>query len=348
MNVRAVLAKGINFDHIFNPYRDPRQAYTDEERKGSEAALRDDEFKQAAGLGFTHVRLNLGQAFLQETRPPYRIRPAGLTLLDRALDMAAKNNLGLILDMHQIPVPNLTGDKEARQAFRALWRVLAARYLGRKQPLIFELLNEPRVEDAAAWREITLELIADIRDVDPNRVIIVSGGGWGGLDTVIELGNLKLPNLVYSFHFYDPFVFTHQGAGWAGKMLGELRGIAYPLDKDQLKAEAGKLRAEGLETGAVDDAAWGGGGKDQLKQELAPVFAFGKKEGLVLYCGEFGVHKPHAPPDSRARWIADMVSLLEGNGVPWAMWAYHAGFDLVDRSGQPIPALVSALGLRKP
>jgi hypothetical protein len=30
------------------------------------------------------------------------------------------------------------------------------------------------------------------------------------------------------------------------------------------------------------------------------------------------------------------------------MWAYHAGFDLVDAAGQPSPGLISALGLKKP
>ena len=88
-----------------------------------------------------------------------------------------------------------------------------------------------------------------------------------------------------------------------------------------------------------------GGGKDEIEKRMKPVLDFGKREGLLLYCGEFGVHKPYAPPEDRARWIMDMVSILNAHHVCWAMWSYHSGFDLVEKDGTPTPAVVKALGL---
>ena len=347
MNLPALLAKGINFDHIFNPYRDPKEPYTKEEQRDIASAIKEAEFSQVAGLGFTHIRLNLGQAFLQEPAPPFKVRPEGLELLDRAVGLAGKHDLAVILDMHQIPVPDLAGDGAQLGAFRELWRTLAERYKGLNRPVLFELLNEPRVKNTDAWRAITVELIGDIRKIDPNRAIVVTGAEWGGMENLISLGNLKLPNLVYTFHFYEPFAFTHQGATWGDPGLARLRGIRYPIDPAQMRMEAKRARTLGS-AGWPFEEWMNGGGKEELRLRLNPVLEFGKKEGLVLYCGEFGVHKPYAPPADRAHWIADMRSLFEENGVGWGMWAYHSGFDLVEDDGKPVPAVITALGLNQP
>lgn len=339
------LSKGINFDHIFDPYRNSvRHPYSDEDRERIAAALREEEFKQVAELGFTHIRLNLGMVFFQDPKPPFAKRHANLVLLDRALDFAAGSGLGVVLDVHQIPVPNLTGSKDERENFTEMWKMLAKRYRSRKQALVFELLNEPRVEDPEVWREISSELIREIRKLDPGRAIIVTGGGWGGVEDLLKSGGLEFDNLAYSFHFYDPFVFTHQGATWTGKELRYLKGIRYPIDPAQMKAERAAMEERGLSSWPFDD--WmGGGGKAALAARIEPAARLAKEQGLLLYCGEFGTHKPWAPPADRARWTADVREILEENGIGWAMWAYHAGYDLVEEDGSPTPAIVKALGL---
>jgi len=340
----AVLAKGINMDHIFDPYRNPKEAWTKEDQDRTASLLKDAEFKLVAGLGFTHVRLNLGRAFLQESSTPYALRPEGFALLGRALDLLQQNHLAVLVDMHQVPVPDLEHSAQERDAFRALWRAIAERTKGRAQPIWFELLNEPRVEDAKAWRGIVLDLIAAIRAVDPGRGIVVGGGGWGGDEDLRKLGKLDLPNIAYSFHTYDPFVFTHQGATWTDKVMAPLRGIRYPIDPAQMAAEKAKAVAAGLGTWPFDD--WmKGGGAAEIEHRLTPIFDWAARERVPLYCGEFGVHRPYAPPADRARWIADLRTILEKHHVLWSMWSYHSGFDLV-REGKADPAIVAALGFK--
>lgn len=344
LNLPEVLAKGINFDHIFDPYREHAKPFLEKEKEEIAAALREEEFRQVARLGFTHVRLNLGRAFLQEPSPSFAMRPEGLGLLDRALDMAAAQPIAVVLDMHQIPVPDLAGNPDELKAFVAMWKALAARYRARKQPIVFEVLNEPRLEDHKAWRRITLELIGAVRSIDPERAIIVSGGKWGGIDELLGLGKLEAKNLAYSFHFYDPFVFTHQGAGWGDPALAGLKGIRYPLDLSQLNPARAEAARKGEETWPFDQ--WPGGcGKKDLESALRPAVEFAAENDILLYCGEFGVHKPVAPPADRALWTEDMRELLENGGICWAMWAYRSGFDLVEEDGSPNPLLVRALGL---
>lgn len=345
LNLPQVLAKGINFDHIFDPYRKHAKPLLQKEIDEIEAALRKDEFRQVARLGFTHIRLNLGRAFLQEPSPSFAMRPEGLELLDRALDMAAAQPIAVVLDMHQIPVPDLARDPAELKAFTEMWKVLGARYRSRKQAIVFEVLNEPRLEDHKTWRRITLELIAAIRSIDPDRAIVVSGGKWGGIEELIALGDLGVPNLAYSFHFYDPFVFTHQGTNWGDPVLAGIREISYPLDISQLRTARERAVQEGRETWPFD--AWPNGcGKKELESTMRPVIDFAAKGNLLLYCGEFGAYKPIAPLADRALWTKDMRELLEKHGICWAMWAYHSGFDLVEENGSATPEIAKALGLR--
>lgn len=347
IDVRAVLAKGINFDHIFEPWWEPGTPYGEEDHRRIAAAIREEEFALVSELGFTHVRLALGQTFLQDRSPPYALRPDMLALVDSALDLAAKHRLAVVLDMHQTPVPNLAGDSGELQAFRTLWRALAARYRAREQPIVFELLNEPRVEDSAVWRSIVRMLIAEIRQEDPDRTIVITGGGWGTAEDLVALGDLNLPNLVYTFHFYEPQAFTHQGDRWSDRVLSRLRSIRYPLDAAQIRREAFRARRDGLEDWPFE--GWkAGGGKNELRRRLEPVFDLGRREGLILYCGEFGVHKTYAPTADRARWIADVRDLLEEHGVAWSLWEYRGDFELLDEKGRPARTIVEALGLRVP
>jgi len=76
-------------------------------------------------------------------------------------------------------------------------------------------LNEPAINfDSLKWNNLALKVIKQIRTSNPRRKIIISGVGYG---KAISLENLNLPwdkNLIATFHFYDPFSFTYQGAGW--------------------------------------------------------------------------------------------------------------------------------------
>lgn len=360
VDIPRLLSKGINMDHYFEPYQgswDPKLTFGEEQRKAMEGKLKEAEFAQVAGLGFSHVRLNFGRAFIQEQKAPYKLRPEGLALLDKAVGYALKNNLGIILDLHQIPPPDIFHDKEALKAFKTMWKGLAAHFAGRPPQILFELLNEPNVKelnddgkvpneaDQERWRKLLKDVVGAIRKEDPERYVVVTSGGWGGGKGLMRMGNLGLPKLVYSFHCYEPMLFTHQGATWSGEALKGLKGIQYPMTEKAMKALLEKARHEKKEEWPFTQYPQGYD-KAAMEAFLKPVIEFGKKEGLTLYCGEFGVHRPHAPKDARARWIKDMVGILGGNGVAWSMWAFHSGFDLVNEKGQADPAIVKALGLK--
>ena len=324
--------------------------------KTIESNLKQAEVEQVAKLGFTHVRFVLGRGFLQDMEPPYRLFPEGLRLLDWAIRLAVDNGLGVVLDMHQTPAPDIFHDPKALAAYRTLWQGLATHYAKHFPTVIFELITEPAVReltrgepadaDVEHWRTILKTLVRVIDDADPGRYIVVDGGGWGNTEDLLRLGNLGLPHLIYAFSYFLPFMFTHQGAAWVDRSISALHGIHYPLPKSEVeKAWDAAREADFQEWPFLQNPD--GFDKEAMRESLKPLFDFAQRERIEIYCGAFGVYKPIAPPDDRARWIGDLVDVLTEQHVGWAMWAYHASFDLVDKSGQPDPAVIKALGLKE-
>lgn len=89
----------------------------------------------------------------------------------------------------------------------------------------------------------------------------------------------------------------------------------------------------------------------RIEAEFAQVAAWGKKWSVPLVCNEFGVYRKAANPEDRARWLSDVRTALERNGVGWTMWDYSGGFAVAvkkDGKAQVDEVMVKALGLRMP
>ncbi|HXL72817.1 MAG TPA: cellulase family glycosylhydrolase, partial [bacterium] len=293
-----------------------------------------------------------------------------------------RNGLGVVLDMHQTPAPDIFHDPKELESYITLWKNLAAHYSRQPLSVLFEVINEPAIPeltksdppqwdirhwragvqvltdiirqedpnhylvqgDIQHWRAILKSLIEAVRKEDPDRYIVVTGGGWGGAETLIQMGSLGFPRLIYDFHYYEPFMFTHQGAYWVDKSISTLKGIHYPVSESEVVAAWVAAKKAGFQEWPFKSYPHGFD-SDNTRQNLEPLFSFAKKENIQLYCGEFGVLKAGPPPEDRVRWLRDVTDLFRENGVGWANWAYHASFDMADQNGNPDRQEVEALGL---
>src|SRR5437868_2469280 len=73
-----------------------------------------------------------------------------------------------------------------------------------------------------------------IRSVAPNHTIIACGARWSGLEDLLPLQPLALANIIYTFHDYEPFAFTHQGATWTDPTVQPLRNVPYPSTPENI------------------------------------------------------------------------------------------------------------------
>ncbi len=104
-----------------------------------------------------------------------------------------------------------------RNRFLALWDQIATHYADAPREVFFELQNEPHdALTTAVWNDLLADTLDVVRTTNPDRMVIVGPGMWNGS---WELDNLQLPDdpaLIGTFHMYEPFQFTHQGAEWVG------------------------------------------------------------------------------------------------------------------------------------
>jgi endoglucanase len=168
-------------------------------------------------LGFDHVRLSIdADPLFPWLRNPAEITPF-VTELDRVVKFMLNQQLAVIIDIHPESSykAQLLRGTEGVEHFAGLWRALAKHFASTDPELVFfEIMNEPEQDDPYRWQGIESVVAEQIRQSAPNHTIIVAGAHWSGLEDLMMLEPIALPNVIYTFHDYEPFPFTHQGATW--------------------------------------------------------------------------------------------------------------------------------------
>ena len=83
----------------------------------------------------------------------------------------------------------------------------------------------PEVKDL--WNGIALKAIDVIRKYAPQTWIIFGGVLYNAVTAVPWLADTPDRRVAYTFHCYEPLIFTHQGAYWVDLMPSDFR-IGYP------------------------------------------------------------------------------------------------------------------------
>jgi endoglucanase len=255
--------------------------------------------------GFDFVRLNL-QAF-KHMDAQNRLEPQWLAKLDDVVSHAQADGLGVILDEHDFDVCSQDVDV-CRTRLSAFWQQVAPRYASAPRNVAFELLNEPHDKlNGGVWNDMFAQLLATVRASNPNRIVVVGPTHWNSL---ADLPLLKLPadpNLLVTFHYYEPFHFTHQGATWAGDEVKKLHGITWGTDADRAA----------------------------IRDDFDKVAAWAAANNRPILLGEFGAYdKSGTPQDLRVAYINTDRSEAERHGFGWAYWQFEGDFVVWDMARQ--------------
>ena len=225
----------------------------------------------------------------------------------------------------------------------------AAQHFSTRDPerVFLEVINEPMVEDGYRWFGMQGKLISAIRSGAPQHTIIASGHRWSGLAELLFMLPYADRNIIYNFHFYEPFAFTHQGATWAGANVSFYKNIPYPSSPESVGKVLDTIQNEPARNNLVryGEDRWNA---TRIDREISMAAAWAANYQVPLTCNEFGTYRNFAPPADRAVWIGDMRAALEKYGIGWTMWDYAGGFGVVHKqNGHPTAdvEVVKALGL---
>jgi endoglucanase len=305
-------------------------------------------------MGFDNVRLSVNPQPMFHSGHADEIPPDYLAYLDTAVKMILDQGLAVSIDLHPDSdfKARLATDDDFVGQFCEFWRALGRHYSTLNPDLVFfEIVNEPEIRDRYRWLGVQAKVAAAIREGAPQHTIIATGAKYSADDELLFLEPLADPNVIYNFHFYDPHVFTHQGATWGVNFWhNEKAGLAYPSNRDSAEKVSAQLPEEmnrlyilryGMEHW---DAA-------RIDMEIGQVADWAKRRNVPVVCNEFGVYRNYADPRDRAAWIHDVRSSLERHGMGWAMWDYSGGFGVVTKPNPNGPAVpdevtLKALGLK--
>jgi endoglucanase len=250
--------------------------------------------------GFDFVRVNL-QAF-RHMDGQNRLDPIWLKRLDWVVQGATAAGLSVILDEHDFE-PCSADPAMCRVRLGAFWDQVARRYRRAPSTVLFELLNEPHDKlDAAAWNALLKEMLAIVRRTNPARTVVIGPTQWNSL---AALDTLDLPAndraILVTFHYYEPFRFTHQGASWA--KLADVHGVGWGNDEDRAR----------------------------LDSDFDRVRDWSRRSGRPILLGEFGAYdKSGTPVALRAAYTAAVARAAERRGFPWAYWQFDSDFVVWD------------------
>jgi hypothetical protein len=195
-------------------------------------------------------------------------------------------------------------EQDAHDAWSEMWRFTADRYGDSPVVVGFNLVVEPHVNTLIDprgrlepidvqteaegtlmdWNAFAADMTAAIRQVDPDTPIIVNSLHWGSAEWFAALRPTGDARTVYSFHAYEPDIYTHQDEG-------EIE-ISYPSTVQD--------RRETIEF----DRNW-------IEEEFQPVIEFEQKYGVPIFVGESG----------SMRWVpgavefhSDLTAIFEAHG----------------------------------
>ena len=171
----------------------------------------------------------------------------------------------------------------------------------------FEIVNEPRDNNSHYHNvaELTQTGLNAIRSITGNetRTVIICGDGFSTRQALIdEFDNNRIPvddpYLIGTFHYYDPFSFTKQGANDPGS--GKIPGTTWGTSNDFLQVETH------FDAVVSANLEWANRNNTQP---------------LPVYMGEFGVdNEADNHHTDRKKWLSWIRMQAEKRDFSWAHW----------------------------
>lgn len=342
-----------------------------------------DKFELIRSLGFDFIRLTVDPGPLLSTSGDER--QEALALLAANVTAVTKSGLKVVFNIH--PVTQVAaysndlvngpagapGVAQYREMIADLARTLAP--LGTDR-VALEPFNEPAHYPCDAWgsndwQEIMASTVNTIRAVSSEITIVATGACGGNVDGVTDLDpSFDDPNILYSFHMYEPHLFTHQRADREGDFASGLPWPASEGTPETVRAMLGAhMEAAGISPdeqarqlaavrGYIDEYFSENWGEPQMQARLGQAVEWARAHDIPtsrLFMGEFGTilmsedGRSGAFDADRLRYLEALRKIAEGHGIPWSVWEFSNpyGMSVIAPKGPALPDLgmLNALGL---
>jgi endoglucanase len=322
---------GMNLSYLDNYWLGTKEKNFADFVKAAEAAKREKMFADISKAGFKTVRIPVNFSAWASLNQPYRWEnEEGLKTADLFVKWALASDLNAIIDLHHVEFDGSVKGAATTERIVWLWREIAARYKNTNpEKVFFELRNEPHDIKAEDWRKQAEEIIKIVRGIAPNHSLIVGFHDWNSRQALIDSKPFNDSNIIYTFHFYDPFIFTHQGATWSSEGLPELKGVPFPALKTTViempSTAKGKWVEEQIKSYEKDANA------EKIFADLKAAKDWAEKNKVPIFVGEFGSYGKYPATEDRCRHAKAIYAALGKLNIPSAWWEWDGGFNMFEK-----------------
>lgn len=246
-------------------------------------------------IGINSIRIPFGYHHFFDDAKPYEFKESGFEKLDKIVQLCAKHQLFVILDLHSTPgSQNTDWHSDNSTGFALfwtyrifqdqviwLWEELAKRYADNQWIAGYDVINEPGYGvSGEAINGFYDRVLNVIRKHDPYHILFLEGTDFGRDFSVLE--KVEDPNVAYTVHFY-PFVLEEN--------------VLDPALDDERRLQ--------IFTQIYD-------------RQLSAV----ARLGHPVWCGESGYEILDGQESFYAKLLLHNIRLSEERGISWNLWTY--------------------------
>jgi endoglucanase len=290
-------------------------------------AIKASDFRLLKQLGIKCIRLPVAfEHFKTDAANLQKV----FAYLDETLKLGELYGFKVIICYHFGALDDNNYETETQNAI-SIWQTITARYLRKSAAMLFyDIYNEPPHMNPDIWKTAAGEIVSAIRKLDPNRTLLVGASNFNSIYELSRMTPLADQNIIYTFHFYEPFFFTHQGAEWVGDQVATT-GVPFPYNAENFPQLNPKAKNTWGETNYYQYRT--DGNEQSVRDKLQIVKNWSVKYNVPVLCGEYGVYNKYADLDSRCRYIKAVRQNLKIMSIPSILWDYNTNFSVFD--GEP-------------
>ena len=325
----AGMGIGMNLSYLDNFWLGTREKHYSDFAKPSETAKREKMLADIAKAGFKTVRIPICFGAWASLQSPYHWENTeGLENADHFVQWARQNNLNAIIDLHHTEFDGKVDGAASTERIVWLWKQIAERYKSTDpEHVFFEIRNEPHDIKPEDWRSQAEEIIKAIRSVDTKHTLIVGFHDWNSRQALVESKPFDDANIIYTFHYYDPFVFTHQGATWTVKGMADTHPVPFPGSASDIKVAA-SAAGTWVET---QIASYGNDSRaEKMFADLKAAKDWSEKNRVPIFLGEFGSYSKYPTMQDRCRHATAVYTALGKLKIPNTWWEWDGGFNMFE------------------
>jgi len=241
--------------------------------------------------------------------------------------------------------------------------------------IALEPVNEPPQScRSEIWSSVQIALLTAARSTAADLTLIATGSCGSmvsGLESLDPRPLARLEPLLFTFHFYEPYLFSHQGAPWmrepvyralnqvpwpasAGSLERTLAAVRTRMAADTALSQSDKDAAYAITLRLMREYFEANPDRRFIDRYLDRISLWAKRNHLAvdrILMGEFGALNTIGPyvaaqPEDRIRYVRDVRQSAEDRGFGWAFWNLFDGMGLMDDRRHALdPAGMAALGM---